>query len=307
MDKSFLGYIENYRAILRNKGLKDSTIKQYLSDLGEFLHWMANYKDSSDINTLRLLTGQDLEDYVKYLSDKNVSDATFRRLISVLTQFLKHHGVNTSSILNKSKERPLRSLNKHDFISNEEMGELLLSMSKTNRSTARDYLIERNLAIVYLARYYGFTPRDISSITMDKINLAQKTIEVSTGEVYEIADEHIHYIRIYRNSIEKTIRPRLRSKDPLFVSFINRSCSYHFDYHAGMPKGLSIRGIQEMIKDEVRLAGLRKISAKNLRNRCIIDHLSEGTSNHTIISYFRLSDPFSLRRYKEYLRDKENK
>ncbi len=175
-------------------------------------------------------------------------------------------------------------------------------MSKSNRSTARDYLIERNLAIVYLARYYGFTPRDISLITMDKINLAQKTIEVSTGEVYEIADEHIHYIRIYRNSIEKTIRPRLRSKDPLFVSFINRSCSFHFDYHAGMPKGLSIRGIQEMIKDEVRLAGLRKISAKNLRNACILDHLSTDKSIELVVSYFRLSDSFSIRRYINFLK-----
>lgn len=142
---------------------------------------------------------------------------------------------------------------------------------------------------------------------MDKINLAQKTIEVSTNRIIELEDEHIQYIRIYRNSIEKTIRPRLRSKDPLFVSFLNRTCSFHFDYVAGMPKGLSIRGIQEMIKDEVKLAGLRKISSKHLRNSCIIDHLSKGNSNETIISYFRLSDSFSVRRYKDYLKRKGNK
>ncbi|WP_461612008.1 phage integrase N-terminal SAM-like domain-containing protein [Cytobacillus kochii] len=93
MEGISLGYIENYREILRGKGLKDSTIKQYLSDLGEFLYWMAKYKDSFDINTLQSLTGQDLEAYVKYLSNKSVSDATFRRLVTVLTQFLKHQQV----------------------------------------------------------------------------------------------------------------------------------------------------------------------------------------------------------------------
>ncbi|MGG0888963.1 tyrosine-type recombinase/integrase [Cytobacillus horneckiae] len=306
MKHLFPDYVEDYNEALVSKGLKQSTLKQYSSDLGKFLNWMDTYKGSVDINTLRSLSGQDLETYVKYLSDNGISDATFRRLLSVLNQFLNHQGVNTGSILNKPKERPLRSLNEYDFISNEEMAELLISMSKPNSSTARDYLIERNLAIVYLARYYGFTPRDISSITMDKINLAQKTIEVSTNRIIKLKDEHIRYIRIYRNSIEKTIRPRLRSKDPLFVSFLNRTCSFQFDYATGMPKGLSIRGIQEMIKDEVRLAGLRKISAKHLRNSCIIDHLSKGSSIRTIISYFQLSDPFSIRRYKEYFNNKVN-
>lgn len=305
MQRLFPDYVQNYSKFLIDKGRKRSTLKQYSSDLEKFLDWMNKYKGSIDLDTLRSLTGQDLEAYVKHLYDMGLSDATFRRLLSVLNRFLKYLNINTGSILDKPKERPLRPLNTYDFISDDEMEKLLNSMRKPNNSTARDYLIERNLAIVCLARYYGFTPKDISSITMDKINLAQKTIEIKTvgsSLIIELKDEHIQYVLDYRNSIEKSLRPRLRSKDPLFVSFFNPTCRFNFDYAAGMPKALSIRGIQEMIKDEVKLAGLRKVSAKHLRNSCIIDHLSNGLSNEAIVSYFRLSDPFSIRRYKEYLK-----
>jgi integrase len=125
-----------------------------------------------------------------------------------------------------------------------------------------------------------------------------------TSLIIELTEEHIQYIRDYRNSIDEKIRPRFRTPDPLFVSFFNLTYSYRFDYTAGKPQALSIRGIQEMIKDEIKLAGLRKMSAKHFRNSCIIDHLSKGLSDQDLITEFRLSDPFSIRRYKEYQKQK---
>ncbi|WP_368298900.1 tyrosine-type recombinase/integrase [Cytobacillus firmus] len=310
MQRIFPDYAKNYIELLKEKGRKRSTIKQYLSDLEKFFYWMNDFKGTIDLNTLRSLSGQDLEAYVNYLYNLKLSDATFRRLISVLNRFLKYLNINPGAILDKPRERPLRSLNSYDFISDDEMEQLLTSMKKSNGSTARDYLIDRNLGIVCLARYYGLTPKDISLITMRSVNLAQKTIEVNTSGsplMIEIEDQHLQYIRDYRNSIEESLRPRLRTKDPLFVSFFNPTCRFHFDYAEGIPKALSIRGIQEMIKDEVRLAGLRKISAKNLRNSCIIDQLSSNLSNESVVSYFRLSDSFSIRRYNEYLKTKKVK
>jgi site-specific recombinase XerD len=309
MQRLFPDYVENYMDFLVEKGRKRSTLKQYSSDLEKFFDWMDDFKGAIDLNTLRSLSSQDLEAYVDHLYNMKLSDATFRRLISVLNRFLKYLDINTGAILDKPKERPLRSLNLDDFISDDEMEQLLTSMKKSNGSVARDYLIDRNLGIVCLARYYGLTPKDISLITMEKVNLAQSTIEIKTSGsplMIEIEDEHLQYIRDYRNSIEESLRPRLRTKDPLFVAFFNPTCRFHFDYAAGMPKALSIRGIQEMIKDEVRLAGLRKISAKNLRNSCIIEHLSNNLSNQSVVSYFRLSDSFSIRRYSEYLKTKND-
>lgn len=299
-------YLDPFIRFLQEKGRKPSTLKQYISDLEKFFDWLSNYKGTTiNEEILRSLSDQDLKSYVNELNNQNLSDASFRRLISVLNQFLRFLNLDPGTIIDKPKDRPLRSLKSKDFISKKEMQQLLTSMKKSNNSIARDHLIERNLAIVCLSRYYGLTPKDISSITMNNINLAQKTIDINTSKntlIIKLEEEHIQYIRDYLYSIEKVLRPRLRTKDPLFVSFFNLTCRFHFDYVAGMPKGLSIRGIQEMIKDEVRIARLRKISAKHLRNSCIIDHLSRGFSDEAIISFFRLSNSFSLRRYKEYIK-----
>src|SRR5690606_26147403 len=108
------------------------------------------------------------------------------------------------------------------------------------------------------------------------------------------------------NSIDKEIRPRYQSNDPLFVAFFNLTFRFRFNYDTGMPQPLSIRGIQEMIKDEVKLAKLRKISAKHLRNSCILDFLSNAVSINNVLTYFRLSDQFSIRRYQEYLSNNKN-
>lgn len=148
-------------------------------------------------------------------------------------------------------------------------------------------------------RYKGFRPKDFSSIITNTLNLAQSTLTFN-HVVYKIPDTHAEYIRDYLNSIEKSKRPRWHSSDPLFVAFNNRSHDYQYDYVNEEPKRLSVRGIQEMIKDEVRLAELRKLSAKHLRNSCILDHVMSGQDDLEIQRYFHLSHPFSLHRYKKY-------
>jgi site-specific recombinase XerD len=300
-------YMQKYLEHLVAEGYTKNTVKQYSSDLQKFLIWLNDFKGSVELNTLQSLTDIDLNNYLKHLYDAQVSDATFRRLLSVLNRFLRYSNINTGYIFEQAKKRPLRPLNDDDFISDKELKVLLQSMRKASNSEARDFLIDRNLAIVCLARYYGLTPNDISSITMDKVNLAQKTIEIPNSKqslLIALTEEHIQYIQDYRNSIEQKIRPRFHSLDPLFVSFFNLKYSYRFDYSVGKPKVFSVRGIQEMIKDEIELAGLRKMSAKHLRNSCIIDHMSKGLSNQEVIRLFRLSDAFSIRRYKEYLKYK---
>ncbi|WP_110925926.1 tyrosine-type recombinase/integrase [Bacillus massiliglaciei] len=304
MTYSIPAYVDNYLSYLSKKGRSPATLKQYSSDLSKFIMWMNDYKGSNNFDTLFLLTEDDLKNYLKYLYNRDISEATIRRLFAVLNRFLQHMDIYMDTLLEISKAHPLRPLSKEDFISDEEFEKLIISMKKPNESTARDYLIERNLSIVLFARYYGLTPKDISSITMDKINLAQKTIDIRTPDSIikiQLKDEHIQYIRDYRNSIEEKCRPRFGSKDPLFVAFFNLTCRYYYDNTFGMPKALTIRGIQEMIKDEVKLAGLRKISAKHLRNSCILEHLSKGLATNSVVSFFRLAGPFSLHRYKEYL------
>ncbi len=176
-------------------------------------------------------------------------------------------------------------------------------MQRPIHSVARDKLINRNLAIIHFIRFIGLRPKEVSSINIRIVNLVQSTIDFKLNgqqTIYKLSDEHIQHIRDYLKDIDQHKKPRWRSHDPLFMSFNNRSNEYQYDYVSEQPKRLSVRGIQEMIKDEVQLAGLRKLSAKHLRNSCIMGHILNGQHDKEIQNYFHLTHPFSLHRYKQY-------
>ncbi|MEF7565969.1 site-specific integrase [Bacillus infantis] len=308
MERIFPDYVQGYFEELNSAGKGSSTLKQYSSDIGKFLSWLEDFKGSSDLQTVRSLSDHDFETYLQLLRQSSLSEATIRRLLSVLNRLLKHLGLGTKITSNTPKEMPLRALNIDDFISDKEMKKLLQSM-KTRSSegtAARDHLIERNLAIVCLARYYGLTPADISNIRMNHINLAQRTLVIKNSNKHtelQLDPEHADFIRVYRSSIDKKFRPRLRTNDPLFVAFMNSNNTYRFDNDKGVPKVLSVRGIQKMIKTEMELAGLRQMSATHLRNQSILDKMLAGMSNGALMMYFRLTDDYSLHRYRRYLKD----
>src|SRR5699024_6358442 len=179
------------------------------------------------------------------------------------------------------------------------MHQLLESMERLIDSAARDFLIDRNLAIVHLIRYKGLRPKEIASINMDMVNLGKFRLEFNQN-IFKLSGKPIEHIRAYLQTIEPLKRPRLHSKEPLFVSYNNRSQDYQYDYDREEPKRLSTRSIQEMIKDEVKLARLRKLSAKHLRNSCILDHVRSGQNDKEMLRYFHLTHPYSLHRYKYY-------
>ena len=221
--------------------------------------------------------------------------------MSAINRFLTYYCIDVDLPSENTYRAP--SLQSNDFISSDELSALLQSMRKPIHSIARDTLINRNLAIVHLIRYNGLRPKEIAFIDMRMINLAQSTIEFeSNGQqtTYTLSGKHIRYIRDYYQSIDLIKRPTWKSNDPLFVSFNNRSHDFQYDYAAEQPKQLSVRSIQEMIKDEVQLAGLRQLSAKHLRNSCILDYLSGGHGDKIIQNYFHLTHRYSLQRYKDY-------
>jgi site-specific recombinase XerD len=290
--------LNEYLRELEKEGKKPGTLKQYASDLKPFVSWLDSIEKD-----LRSVQSSDLELYVKRLEDSKLQYITVKRHLSAINQWLEFSRVDTFASSDHEKTHQAVPLRPGDFISEKEMSSLLKSMQKPGHSAARDVLIPRNLAIVHLMRYKGLRPKDISSITMNMLNLAQSTLvfkQERSHVTYKIPEVHASHILEYLNSIEQLKRPRWHSSDPLFVAFNNRSHDYQYDYGNEQPKRLSVRGIQEMIKDEVRLAGLRKLSAKHLRNSCILDHVMSGQQDHEIQRYFHLMHPFSLHRCKKY-------
>lgn len=76
------------------------------------------------------------------------------------------------------------------------------------------------------------------------VNVGHATLEFKQS-LYKLSEKTIEHIRAYLQSIEPLKRPRLHSKEPLFVSYNNRSQDFQYDYEKDEPKRLSTRSIQE--------------------------------------------------------------
>lgn len=52
---------------------------------------------------------------------------------------------------------------------------------------------------------------------------------------------------------------------------------------------------------------LRKLSAKHLRNSCILYHVKSGQNDKEMQRYFHFTHPFSLHRYKDFIKQEGGK
>lgn len=309
MNLLFPDYIQSYLENLIDSGKSKLTLKQYESDIKKFINWLEKEKQSTNFETFASLQAEDIRAYFFHLREQNLSQATIRRLASVLSRLMKFHQIIAAEEIHKLSEAlPMRSLTKNDFIKEEEYNRLLESLKtkgvEQTKKSARNYLLDRNTAIVQLIRTYGLTPQEIHNLTMKNINFAQKEL-IFKGEEhirkFTIEEEIMKHTRNYFFSIPPLFRPKYHTLDPLFVAFNNISYSFQYDYDIQRPKVLSVRAIQEMIKDEVRKVHLRKISAATLRNAAILDYLKEGHRDEQVMKRFALTSEAALRRYKQFM------
>jgi site-specific recombinase XerD len=302
-------FVDRFYEMLLGKGRKPSTIKRYRSDLLHFFRWMEHTFGETNEAMMRKLTVDQLQSFFQTLHEANYSHATIRRIGVVINRLFHHFSINVGcEITDLTDTETLRPLSKNDFIQDDEFERLYHSFADQDYlpdhvPSARKDLKHRNQAIVLLVRYIGLTPTELSQIKMKDVNFAQKEIVVRSAKrtrTFVISDKIHHHLITYYRSIPKEVRPHYFSDHPLFVAYNNVSFSFQYDYEANCPKYLSVRGIQEMIKEEVRRAGLRKISALHLRNQCILDALLKGKPTDEIVTYFDLTSSFSLHRYVKY-------
>lgn len=309
MNLLFPDYIQSYLENLIDSGKSKLTLKQYESDIKKFIHWLEKEKQNTNFDTFASLQAEDIRAYFLYLRTENLSHATIRRLASVLSRLMKFHQIIAAEEIHKLSEAlPMRSLTENDFINAEEYNRLLETLktkdAEQTKKSARNYLLDRNIAIVQMIRTYGLTPQEIHNLTMKNINFAQKELILQGEEhirKFTIEEEIMKHTRNYFFSIPPLFRPKYHTLDPLFVAFNNISYSFQYDYDIQRPKVLSVRAIQEMIKDEVRKVHLRKISAANLRNAAILDYLKEGHRDEQVMKRFALTSEAALRRYKQFM------
>lgn len=303
-------YMFEFIDSLATSGRKKGTIKQYTSDLNPFLSWLHALKKEDSLESFKSLSPADISSYFQELKTKGYTAATIRRLGTVINRLRHFYGLESLGVIHEiSETEPLRNLTEQDFINDLQLRKLIRTVKAVNpneltKAASRNVLIDRNLSIVYLMRYYGLTPSEIHQMNMKDLNLGQGSLSIR-GLTLLIKDEHIKPLSSYLHSIPELFRPKYNSADPVFVAFNNVSMSFQYDYLSGQPKRLSVRAIQSMLQKEMNKAGLIGLSALHLRNSCILDALDKGQASDSLATYFGMVNPHSLRRYMEFRKSRE--
>lgn len=298
-------YMNDFLESLSSSGRTSATIRQYTSDLRPLAAWMETEKKGSELKTFKALSMEEIVSYLQALKSKGYTAATIRRHGSVINRLRRFYGLDPLGVIHIISEvEPQRELTHQDFIDDLQFKKLINSIKAedlhaVSKAISRNVLIDRNVAIVYLMRFYGLTPSEIHQLDMTDINLSQRVLNLR-GRPLQIKDSYFKYLRSYLHSIPILFRPKYNSNHPVFVAFNNVSMSFQYDYSLGEPKRLSIRAIQSMLLKEMDKAGLHGKSAIHLRNTCILDSLKGDQSSEELATYFGLNDSLSLRRYMEF-------
>ncbi|QPA33393.1 tyrosine-type recombinase/integrase [Thermaerobacillus caldiproteolyticus] len=290
-----------------------SSARRYKYDLLAFYNWLVSQKGECSDKELLSLPRSIYEEYLAYRAKNGASSDSVRRLTFVLNGWLTYL---SKEPLSPPTERQ-RGLTDDDFVTEEEMKQLIATMKSPDNRTKDEIEVwrrirDRNLAIVMLLYKHGLSLKEVVNLSMRDINLTQGILRIQnekgvTRTIKLTKEQRMQLVATY-NAIPKRMRPYLYSEDPIFVAFSYGHMEYKLDYITsfGTPWRLSGEAIKKMIKLEVRRAGLRPISATQMRNTRILEHLKAGKSDEEVLKYFGLSNWRALIRYKKYLKESQN-
>jgi integrase len=296
---------------------KDSYIKRSRSDLRVFQKWSDGVTNGQTVS-IEWIHQLHKEDYLKFVSwlDKKYSDASKNRICTVIAKLLEYLEVkndfNIKDLVDTSKSFPLK---KKDFVSDQEYKSLLKSFTSSQNvpdlyKTAHKELSNRNVSILYLMRFYGLTPAQISRINMEDILFTQNELRVDhDGHItkLKLLLKHKRQIYTYLLDIPEDRRPHFQSDAPLFVAYHNTSMSFQIDNVKSkdkiVPQRLAERSIMKLLQVEIGRAGIRQVSSTHFRNRAILDAIESEIDDKKIMNVFGITFPHHLKRYKNYLSD----
>lgn len=311
-------FVEPFLQELLEDQHSERTIETYRYDLKLFFEWLEADNEELSFDFWLNLERKDYEAYFTYQSYRNSSQAKLKRLAASLNGLIAFYDLHNKIGHLKPSFSLQRNLTPSDFVTEEETNTLFKSIvSKAglteNQKPMYEQIALRNLSIVLLMRQYGLTLAEVQTIDMQHINFAQNELRIyskkkTANRVIYLKPEDKRIILGYYNSIPSLFRPMSYSSQPLFISYHAKTNTFYFDYEKEEPKRITIVGIKSMIAREMKRAGItRPISAMQLRNNCILEHIEKGEKNETVLKYFGLTSRHALYRYKRYLKNNISK
>lgn len=300
--------INEYLLYMQGNGRKLSTMRRYRYDLVQLAIWIENSEDALNLPFYRDITTEQFNDYCKVAKHmQSRSAASLKRIMSVIINFLDYHSVFLDSV-DRGREILLELDN---FAPDNEIEKLLCTMNTfeglTNyQVSGRKFIMNRNLFLVHLMIYYGFSIHDLTTLTMQDINFGQGTLmPVSAGGIKRAIplnniDRHL-LVATYKD-IPESVRPRQNTNDPFFVTFHHATSTFQWDYSTESPKKLTKIAIQRMFQKEIKRADVHHLSPTTLRNRHILDSLRDCVSAAEIKVLLGMKSIEAMHRYIIFLR-----
>ncbi|MGH0487841.1 tyrosine-type recombinase/integrase [Bacillus mycoides] len=295
--------IHEFLLYMQGNGRKLSTLQRYRYDLVLFTLWIENSEDALQRPFKRDITTDQFKQYLKAAkTTRNCSAASLKRISGVIINFLDYH-----SVFLESAERGKQELLKlSNFASDTDIKKLLQTVQSFEGLTpyqvaGRKHILNRNLLLVHLMIYYGFSIHDLTNLTMQDVNFGQGVLfPIAAGGVKRAiplndTDREL-LVSVYKD-IPESVRPRQNTNDPFFVTFHHATSTFQWDYSTDSPKKLTKIAIQRMLQKEIKRANIHHLSPTTLRNRHILDSLRDGISAAEIKVLLGMKSIEAMHRY----------
>jgi integrase/recombinase XerD len=248
------------------KSLAKNSVVSYESDLQKlsaFINMVSPGKQPSEVSL------QDLQQFLKYISEFNFTDSTQSRIISGIKHFYKF-----LILENYIKTNPAELLEtpriKRKLPVYLEVEEIDLMLSHIDRSTAEG---ERNLAMLETMYSCGLRVSELISLKISDLHFNDEFISViGKGDKQRLIPIGARALKLIRNYIEQHrvhININKNHVDSLFLSKRGTSISRQMVFY--------------IIKDLSVLAGIKKELSPHTFRHSFATHLVEGGADLRVV------------------------
>lgn len=248
------------------KSLAKNSVVSYESDLQKlsaFINMVSPGKQPSEVSL------QDLQQFLKYISEFNFTDSTQSRIISGIKHFYKF-----LILENYIKTNPAELLEtpriKRKLPVYLEVEEIDLMLSHIDRSTAEG---ERNLAMLETMYSCGLRVSELISLKISDLHFNDEFISViGKGDKQRLIPIGARALKLIRNYIEQHrvhINIKKNHVDSLFLSKRGTSISRQMVFY--------------IIKDLAVLAGIKKELSPHTFRHSFATHLVEGGADLRVV------------------------
>jgi len=227
---------------LAGRNVSPLTIQAYQIDLRQFLEYLA--ETNVAIDRLEQVTRADITEYLSHLAGLGRSGVTRARKLAAIKEFFKYLVDNetiatspAAGVAVPKRERKVRV-----FLRTEEYSRMLAAAG----GSPRDY------AILQLFLQTGIRVSELANLQLAHLDLQARTLTVVAGKGKKDRDIELEKKAMTALRSYLAIRPDVPDEH-VFLSY--------------QDKGLSIRGVQDVVEKYAKLAGIeKKFSAHSLRH-----------------------------------------